>query len=321
MLGDYGPAPEFVTSGNWFNTEGIAAASGQMAQGSSLPLSLAALRGKVVVVDFWTYSCVNCVRTLPYLRAWYEAYRDKGLVIVGVHTPEFEFEKNTSNVARAIRDLKVTWPVVQDNDYAQWNSYSNQYWPAHYFIDAKGRVRYFHFGEGDYDVGEKVIQELLAESGAQVGGIVSKPAPAIDAGTPETYLGYGRGKGFASAVAPVGDAVVDYTPAHVPVNGEWNLAGRWTITQQYSVPASSGTLQLAFDAKNVFLVIEPQKPGGTISVFVDDKPGADTVDVKKGLLTPLESRMYQLVGLSTPGSHNLRLEVKGQLRLFAFTFG
>jgi len=321
VLGDYGPAPEFVTSGNWFNTEGIAAASGQMAQGSSLPLSLAALRGKVVVVDFWTYSCVNCVRTLPYLRAWYDAYRDKGLVIVGVHTPEFEFEKDTANVARAIRDLRVSWPVVQDNQYAQWNAYSNQYWPAHYFIDAKGRVRYFHFGEGDYDVGEKVIQELLAESGAQVGGIVSKPAPAIDAGTPETYLGYGRGKGFASAVAPVGDAVVDYTPAHVPVNGEWNLAGKWTITQQYSIPAISGTLQLAFDAKNVFLVIEPQAPGGTISVFVDDKPGADTVDVKKGLLAPVESRMYQVVGLSTPGPHNLRLEVKGQLRLFAFTFG
>jgi cytochrome c biogenesis protein CcdA/thiol-disulfide isomerase/thioredoxin len=321
VLGDYGAAPEFVTTGNWFNTEGIAAASGQMAQGSSLPLSLPALRGKVVVVDFWTYSCVNCVRTLPYLRAWYDTYRDKGLVIVGVHTPEFEFEKNTSNVARAIRDLKVTWPVVQDNEYVQWNSYSNQYWPAHYFIDAKGRVRYFHYGEGDYDVSEKVIQELLSESGAQVGGIVSKPAPAIDAGTPETYLGYGRGKGFASAVAPVSDAVVDYTPAHVPVNGEWNLAGKWTIAQQYSVPASAGTLQLAFDAKNVFLVIEPQGSGGSIAVFVDDKPAADTADVKKGLLAPVESRMYQLVGLSAPGSHNLRLEVKGQLRLFAFTFG
>ena len=113
------------------------------------------------MVDFWTYSCVNCVRTLPYLRAWYDAYRDKGLVIVGVHTPEFEFEKSASNVARAIRELGVTWPVVQDNDYAEWNAYANQYWPAHYFIDAKGRVRYFHFGEGEYDVSEKVIQSSV----------------------------------------------------------------------------------------------------------------------------------------------------------------
>lgn len=321
VLGDYGAAPDFVTTGTWFNTEGIAAAAGQTAQGGSLPLSLASLRGKVVVVDFWTYSCVNCVRTLPYLRAWYDAYRDKGLVIVGVHTPEFEFEKNTANVARAIRDLGVTWPVVQDNQYAQWNAWSNQYWPAHYFIDEKGKVRYFHFGEGDYDVGEKVIQELLSESGPQVAGVVSKPAPSIDTNTPETYLGYGRGRGFASAVAPVGDAVVDYTPSHVPANGEWNLTGKWTIAQQYSVPADIGVLQLGFDAKNVFLVIEPQGRGGSMKVLVDGTLGADTADVKKGLLVPGESRMYQLVGLSAAGPHTLRLEVKGQLRLFAFTFG
>ena len=326
VLSDYGAAPAFVTTGNWFNTEGVAAAPGQMAQGSSLPLSLASLRGKVVVVDFWTYSCVNCVRTLPYLRAWYDAYRDKGLVIVGVHTPEFEFEKNTGNVARAIRDLNVTWPVVQDNAYAQWNAYSNQYWPAHYFIDAKGRVRYFHFGEGDYDVGEKVIQELLAEAGANGVGassaaIVSKPAPVIDASTPETYLGYGRGRGFASAVTPVADKPVDYKPARVPGNAEWNLAGTWTIAQEYIVPEAAGTLQLGFNAKNVFLVIEPQARGGTVAVFVDDAPAADTVDVKKGAFAPSESRMYQLVGLSTPGPHVLRLEVKGKLRLFAFTFG
>jgi cytochrome c biogenesis protein CcdA/thiol-disulfide isomerase/thioredoxin len=321
QLSDYGAAPDFVTSGSWFNTEGIAAASGQMAQGTSLPLTLAALKGKVVVVDFWTYSCVNCVRTLPYLRAWYDAYKDKGLVIIGVHTPEFEFEKDTGNVAKAIRDLRVTWPVVQDNQYAQWNAYSNQYWPAHYFIDAKGHVRYFHFGEGEYDVGEKVIQELLAEAGANVGGIVSKPAPEIDAATPETYLGYARGANFATAVGPTPDAVVDYKPARVPQNGEWNLTGKWTIAAQYVVPESGGTLQLGFDAKNVFLVIEPVDRGASVSVQVDNAVPADTPDVKKGAFAPAESRMYQLVGLSTPGPHVLRLDVKGKLRLFAFTFG
>src|SRR5208337_4292428 len=220
----------------------------QTSQGGSMPLMLNSLRGKVVVVDFWTYSCVNCVRTLPYLKAWYDAYRDKGLVIVGVHTPEFEFEKSTANVARAIHELGVTWPVVQDNDYLQWSAYANQYWPAHYFIDAKGRVRYFP-------------------------------------------------------------------------NGEGNLTGTWTITPQYVLPSTTGTLQLGFDSRNVFLVVEPVDNGGRISVFVDNKPGTDTSDVKNGALAPRESRMYQLVGLSSAGSHLLRLEVKGRLRLFAFTFG
>jgi cytochrome c biogenesis protein CcdA/thiol-disulfide isomerase/thioredoxin len=320
-LGDYGAAPDFLTTGTWFNTEGLAAASGHTAAGGTMPLSLAALRGKVVVVDFWTYSCVNCVRTLPYLRAWYDAYRDKGLVIVGVHTPEFEFEKNSVNVARAVHDLGVTWPVVQDNDYAEWTAYANQYWPAHYFIDARGRVRYFHFGEGEYDVSEKVIQQLLKEAGANVGGVVSKPDLALQTNTPETYLGYDRGRGFASAIPPVADAPVDYHPARRPANGEWNLSGTWTITPQYVVPAANGTLQLGFDAKNVFLVIEPVDGSGRISVSVDGTPAADTPDVKGGLLAPTQSRMYQLVGLGSAGPHLLKLDVKGKLRLFAFTFG
>jgi len=321
VLGDYGLAPAFVTKGMWFNTEGVVPMPGQPSEGGSMPLSLQSLRGKVVVVDFWTYSCVNCVRTLPYLKAWNDTYRSRGLVIVGVHTPEFEFEKKSANVERAIKDLGVDWPVVQDNDYSQWNAYANQFWPAHYFIDAKGHVRYFHFGEGEYDVSEKVIQALLKEAGTNVEGIVSKPAPEIDAQTPETYLGYGRGRGFASATVPVPDMVTDYLPARVPQNGEWNLSGKWTITQQYVLPESSGTLQLGFQAKNVFLVIEPQGSGGKITVNVDGQPGADTADVKDGTLAPRESRVYQLVGLKQAGAHLLRLEVQGQVRLFAFTFG
>ena len=155
-LPDLGLAPPFVTAGSWLNTGGG-------------PLDLEALRGKVVLVDFWTYSCVNCVRTIPYLQDWYRTYRDRGLVIIGVHTPEFEFEKSTANVERAMRDLGVEWPVVQDNDYAQWNAYGNRYWPAKYFIDAQGRVRWFHFGEGQYAESEKVIQELLLEAAAPAG--------------------------------------------------------------------------------------------------------------------------------------------------------
>ncbi|HVO38457.1 MAG TPA: redoxin domain-containing protein, partial [Spirochaetia bacterium] len=321
VLGDYGRAPEIVTNGMWFNTEGLVPAGGQPAEGGSLPLTMEGLRGKVVLVDFWTYSCVNCVRTLPYLRAWYDTYRGKGLVVIGVHTPEFEFEMKSSNVARAIRDLNVDWPVVQDNEYKQWNAYANQYWPAHYFIDAKGRVRYFHFGEGDYDISEKVIRQLLAEAGAAVGGTVSRPGYEIDAQTPETYLGYDRGRGFAGAAEPVPDKPADYTPAREPGNGEWNLTGRWTITPQYIVPESKGRLEFGFQAKNVFLVMEPQDRQGKINVTVDGKPAADTPDVKAGVLEPRESRMYQVVGLSKAGAHLLRLEVQGKVRLFAFTFG
>jgi cytochrome c biogenesis protein CcdA/thiol-disulfide isomerase/thioredoxin len=322
LLGDYGLAPALLTRGSWFNTEGLSPASGQTAQGGSMPLTMEWLRNKVVLVDFWTYSCVNCVRTIPYLRAWYETYKNKGLVIVGVHTPEFEFEKNPANVARAIRDLGVVWPVVQDNDYAIWNSYANQYWPAHYFIDAKGRVRYFQFGEGEYEVAERVIQALLKEAGASVEGkIVSGPAQKIETQTPETYLGYDRTQGFLSAVDLVADMAAEYRPAGLPGNGDWNLEGRWTVTPQYIVPESSGSLQLGFRAKNVFLVVEPQTAGGRIEIKVDGLPGADTNDVKNGVLAPGESRMYQIVGLKRPGAHVLHLTVQGKLRLFAFTFG
>jgi cytochrome c biogenesis protein CcdA/thiol-disulfide isomerase/thioredoxin len=321
VLGDYGVAPDFVASGPWFNTEGVAAAPGQTSAGGSMPLTLAALRGKVVVVDFWTYSCVNCVRTIPYLRAWYDAYRDKGLVIVGVHTPEFEFEKSSANVARAIQELGVTWPVVQDNDYAQWTAYANQFWPAHYFIDARGRVRYFHFGEGAYAVSERVIQQLLKEAGSGVGSIVSKPDQDLRVNTPETYLGYDRSLRFASTVPALADVPFDYRPARTPANGEWSLSGTWTVTRQFVVPSADGTLQLGFSAKDVFLVIEPVGAGGTITVSVDGAPAADTADVHDGTLNPRESRMYHLVGLPAAGSHVLKLDVKGTLRLFAFTFG
>jgi thiol-disulfide isomerase/thioredoxin len=274
-----------------------------------------------VMVDFGTYSCVNCVRTLPSLRAWYQAYRDKGLVIVGVHTPEFEFEKSAANVQRAIRDLGVSWPVVQDNDYAQWTAYGNQYWPAHYFIDARGRVRYFHFGEGGYAVSEGVIRQLLQEAGASVSGAVSKADPVLASRTAETYLGSERSQGLVSEAGPSAGTAADYRQTRLPGNGEWSLDGRWTVTPQYVLPVSSGTLQLGFDARDVFLVIEPEQGGGSLRVLVDGKPAADTPDVKGGVLSPAESRMYQLVASAAAGPHVLRLEVTGRLRLFAFTFG
>jgi hypothetical protein len=215
----------------------------------------------------------------------------------------------------------VTWPVVQDNDYAEWNAYGNKYWPAHYFIDAKGRVRYFHFGEGDYAVSEGVIKNLLKEAGVSTSGIVSQADLRLDDRTPETYLGYERDSGFVSAVAAQAGVVVDYKPAKVPAVGEWNLEGAWTVTSQYVVPKTSGTLDLGFNAKNVYLVVEPHSAGGSISVRMDGAPAPDTPDLKGGVAKPTESRLYQLVKLPSGGEHLLELVVSGNLRLFAFTFG
>ena len=310
-LDDYGPAPELITEGEWFNLGGLAA-----------PAGMEDLRGKVVLIDFWTYSCVNCIRTIPYLRAWHEQYRDQGLVIISVHTPEFEFEKNPNNVRKAIADLNVTWPVVLDNEYKQWRAYNNRYWPAHYFIDADGRVRYFQFGEGKYQDSERVIQELLKESGEKINNRrISGRDPKFSSSTPETYLGYARAKNFASAVAPIVDSVVDYMPAGAPGNGEWNLEGEWTIAREYVVPSDHGVLRIGFHAKDVYLVIDPEGAEGSVEVAVDGIPADDTPDVTGGLLTPSVSRLYHLVRLEKAGEHILKLNVNGKMKLYAFTFG
>jgi cytochrome c biogenesis protein CcdA/thiol-disulfide isomerase/thioredoxin len=317
-LADYGAAPSFVTGGPWFNT-------GAPTTGipfPSAPLKLETLRGKVVLVDFWTYSCINCIRTIPYLKAWYDAYKDKGLVIIGVHSPEFAFEKVSANVSRAMRDLGVTWPVVQDNDYSQWKAYGNKYWPAHYFIDAKGRVRYWHFGEGEYAESEAVIKKLLAEAGATVDRNIVSAAPVrLAALTSETYLGYERGKGFASAVNIIPDRALVYRPARTPAQGEWNLQGTWTIAGQYIASQGAGVLWLGFDAKDVYLVAEPVNGGGSIAAYLDGATAPDTADFHDGVAKPDASRLYHVVGLPQEGAHVLKLEVNGSLRLFAFTFG
>jgi len=311
--GGLGPAPELIAEGPWLNTGGMSITNEDLA-------------GKVVLIDFWTYSCVNCVRTIPHLAAWYEAYHDQGFEIIGVHTPEFAFEKSTGNVQRAIEDLGVTWPVVQDNNFRLWRAYGNRYWPAHYFIDAKGQIRHVHFGEGEYDTSEAVIRALLAEAGSTVTG---RPrtieVPEFTSRTPEIYLGYGRASGFVSTEEIVPNATERYTAGRMPENAEWRLEGRWQIKREWISPEESGVLELGFNAKNVFLVIEPviepTSPAGRITVVLDGRPGAVTPDVKDGILLPDESRLYQVVGLEKAGAHVLRLEVTGALRLFAFTFG
>ncbi|MBI3559809.1 cytochrome c biogenesis protein DipZ, partial [Candidatus Gottesmanbacteria bacterium] len=241
---DLGAAPEFISGGKWFNSQS---------------LTVASLRGKVVLVDFWTYTCINCIRTLPYLKSWYAKYKDKGLVIIGVHTPEFEFEKNPDNVAKAIKDFGLEYPVMQDNDYATWNAYNNRYWPAKYLIDKDGRIRYTHFGEGNYDETEKKIQELLEEAGSTVQNVsISNPTYQVQTRTPETYLGYRRMDGLASPERVRVSEVSLYT---APVNLDRNsfaLSGQWMIGDEYASPGQGASLIYRFDAKAVFLVMRPK---------------------------------------------------------------
>jgi len=215
----YGEAPEFVDNQRWFNTPG------------DRPLTLAGLRGRVVLVDFWTYSCINCLRTLPYLTAWDKRYRKDGLTIVGVHSPEFPFEKEASNVEEAIERNGIEYPVAQDNDLATWSAYGNQYWPAEYFIDARGRVRFAHFGEGEYGEKEKVIRELLAEAGRAPGGGAARiravtPSPGVT--TPETYLGAARAERFVNPMLSPGSH--DFGDPARPPADEFAYRGSWRIT-------------------------------------------------------------------------------------------
>ncbi len=289
------PAPDFIGGQTWFN----------LPAGRQV-LNLQELKGKVVLVDFWTYTCINCIRTLPYLKTWYQKYANKGLVIVGVHTPEFEFEKKADNVARAIKDFGITYPVVQDNDYAIWNAYDNHYWPAHYLIDKDGRIRDTHFGEGAYDETEKKIVELLNETGTNIDeSAINNPTYQVYSHTPETYLGSARSA---------------YMPAYT-------LTGTWTKSSEYAMPATGATLTFPFDAKEVFLVMRPKvanKPGD-IQVLLDGLVVGQEVsgdDVVQGVITVDTDRLYKIIKLPSPGKHILQLKfLDSNLELYAFTFG
>ncbi len=301
-------APELIPGGVWFNSK---------------PLTLAELKGKVVIIDFWTYSCINCQRTLPYLRDWNEKYKDKGLVIIGVHSPEFEFEKSEKNVAQAIKDFKLTYPIVQDNDFATWRAYNNRYWPAKYFIDKEGYIRYTHFGEGAYDESEKVIQELLKEAGAKdVSSEINNPNYQIQAKTPEIYLGYGRIDNFASPESLKKDTLGTYTsPANLGSN-QVSFEGNWTVMEEYANPQKGSILQLNFESKEVFLVMRTKDTPAKVKVYLDDKMQYFGEDNKEGIVTVDADRLYKLINLPSPGRHILRLEFEdNNAEVFAFTFG
>jgi cytochrome c biogenesis protein CcdA/thiol-disulfide isomerase/thioredoxin len=316
----------------------LPALEGATAWLNSAPLSVQQLRGKVVLIDFWTYSCINCLRTLPYLKAWYERYKDYGFVIIGVHAPEFAFEKDEANVRRAVADLGIRYPVALDNDYAIWRAFDNHYWPAHYFVDARGRIRGHHFGEGGYPESEELIRELLTEAGARnlpaAGGALKaqgiEVAPSMpDVASPETYLGYERAANFASPVAVREDRATEYrVPANLALN-QWSLAGRWTVTAEFAQADAAGAeVAFRFHARDLHLVLAPSADGHPVRfrVRIDGhEPGQDHgADVDEhGEGSVGEQRLYQLIRQSgSIGAHTFSIQfLDAGVRAYSFTFG
>jgi cytochrome c biogenesis protein CcdA/thiol-disulfide isomerase/thioredoxin len=312
--------------------------SGATAWINSQPLTFASLRGKVVLVDFWTYSCINCLRTLPYIKAWNEKYKDSGLVIIGVHTPEFPFEKDEANVRKAVKDLGITYPVPMDNNYKIWRSFNNEYWPADYFIDATGAVRFHHFGEGAYDESEKQIRTLLEEANhtplPQTATTIAASgteaaADPNDVQSPETYVGYARAQNFASPGGFNEDDPQNYrTPAALSLN-QWGLAGKWKDEDQVATSLAAGdSISYRFHARDLHLVLGPGENGKPIRfrVTLDGQaPGANHgVDTDaEGYGEVTEDRLYQLIrqqGSIHDRTFRIEFLVPG-VRAYSFTFG
>ncbi|HST54996.1 MAG TPA: thioredoxin family protein [Solirubrobacteraceae bacterium] len=309
-----GTAPAFVDNQRWFNTP------------AEQPLTLAGLRGHVVLVDFWTYTCINCIRTLPYLNGWYSKYASKGLTIVGVHTPEFPFEHSAANVAAAIKQNNIHYPVAQDNDYGTWNAYGNQYWPAEYLIDAQGRVRLVDFGEGKYAAKERAIRGLLAEAGASALGSVTHThaqAPSNAELTPESYLGAARAEGFANGRISTG--VRDFGVSHTaPAHEHLLYQGSWKIADLSATARAGASLELSFLARRVFLVLgSPDRPR-RVRILLDGHPIPRSLagpDVHGSAVNVSFQRLYRLVSLPGVQRHVLTIEPQAGVSGYAFTFG
>jgi cytochrome c biogenesis protein CcdA/thiol-disulfide isomerase/thioredoxin len=294
-LDDYGRAPEFAGIVSWLNSD---------------PLTFAGLKGKVVLVDFWTYSCINCLRTLPYIRAWDDRYRSRGLTIVGVHTPEFAFERKPANVRENAKELGLRYAIALDSNYGTWNAWHNQYWPAKYLVDRNGHVRYFHFGEGEYDKTESAIRELLAEPGKTLPA-ASKLADKSPTGllTPESYLGYKRLARYAGE-GPARNAEQAYTFPKSLQENELAYAGRWRVEGERAVAGAGARLRLSYRARDVYLVLTGR---GTVTVLVDGKPERS--------VRVTGDRLYTLAERPKLANHLLELRFTPGLAGYAFTFG
>jgi thiol-disulfide isomerase/thioredoxin len=318
-----GQMPSFGGATGWLN---------------SPPLTAAGLRGKAVLVEFWTYSCINWLRTLPYVRAWAEKYKDHGLIVIGVHTPEFGFEKNVDNIRRAAEDMRVGYPIAVDSDHSVWRAFDNEYWPALYFFDAQGRLRHHHFGEGDYAPSEAILRQLLSEAGA---GDLGQDPVSVDARgaeaeadwadlkSQETYVGYERAENFASPGGAVRNhAHVYAAPGRLRLD-QWSLSGDWTIQGQPArLNKAKGRIAYRFHARDLHLVMGPSAPGSTLRfrVLLDGHPpGADHgLDVdESGSGTVAQPRLYQLIRQSAPiVDRDFEIEfLDPGVEAYSFTFG
>lgn len=316
-------------------SDAIPAFGGIAAWINSEPLTPEQLKGKVVLVDFWTYSCINCIRTFPYVTSWHDKYKDKGLVVIGMHTPEFDFEKSQANVERAMVKYGIKYPVALDNEYGTWNNFSNRYWPAHYLFDAKGQLRYYHFGEGEYDETEAAIQALLKEAGVAAEMALTEHGEDVNfqkIGSPETYLGYERMEHFGSPETVANDQVKNYSIPEVLRLNTFALLGSWQIEGERSVLANGqGDIAYHFSAANANLVMgAPVAAGVRAEITLDgapvpaDKRGADVVEIDGRTYVQVgEERLYDLIDTHGEyGTHklNLRFETDG-VECYAFTFG
>lgn len=320
---DY-PAPDFTGITHWLNTP--------------KPIHIQNLRGHVVLVDFWTYTCINCIRTLPFVTSWYDKYKDQGFVVIGVHTPEFQFEHDTNNVESAIKQFKIYYPVAQDNNYATWNAYNNEYWPAEYLIDAQGNVRRTDFGEGNYGQSEMAIQALLREAGKKVnGGLVNIPDQTPTAQiSPETYIGSNRME-YYDPLGSLGNGDQTFTLNNTPQANSFSLGGEWNIGGEYSTAGNNAVLTYQFVADKVHLVLAPPANASNcnantqngicyqVQVFLDNKPVPvkdEGEDVTNGKVTINEDRLYNLIDLHGPvEDHVLKLKFTKGIQAYAFTFG
>jgi len=319
----YQKAPELAGIDGYINT-----IDGQ-------PITLASLKGKVVLIDFWTYSCINCLRTLPYLNAWYEKYKNQGLVIIGVHTPEFAFEHVTQNVKDAVVRLGITYPVVQDNEYATWNAFGNEFWPNEYLVDIDGYIVHDHAGEGEYDVTEKAIQQALAERASRMGTTTSVlsdstvTVPEADLSginSPETYFGYNRNQYFANGTyGQSGTHTYTMPTGPTLIPNYFYLSGTWDIEAEYAQNTTAGSIEYNYNSHDIYFVASADNPV-TIEVLRDGKPvgnfaGAD-VDPKTSTAVIKENRLYKLIHDTNTGSHTIEIRVlNAGLKAYTFTFG
>jgi thiol-disulfide isomerase/thioredoxin len=332
------PHPTMFASGRLVAEGQLASLRTATAWLNTAPLTAEGLHGKVVLIDVWTYTCINWIRTLPYVRAWHERYKGQGLVVIGVHAPEFPFEHDLDNVRRAAKDMRVTYPVAIDNDFSIWRAFDNNYWPALYLLDGDGKIRFHHFGEGEYEQSERNIQRLLKGAGARgVSSELVSVAPqgaevAADWGTlksPETYVGYGQAENFASP----GGAVVDQRHAYsIPRQlrlNQWALAGEWTVTQgAAALNMPNGRIAYRFHARDVNLIMGPAVRGVPVRfrVLIDGQPPTDAhgVDIDgQGNGTVADQRMYQLIRQPKPiNDRPFEIEfLDAGVEAFCFTFG